>query len=152
VSSGLLVLVLRASAVLFLLALAGAAMPESRMKAVYELGQQGPWPGGALLVYLARVVSLLYGFHGLLALYMSFDVRRYRPLIRFMAIVGFAFAPVMFVVIWTAGLPTVWAVSEPASILVISALWYAMSGPAGLAEAAKPGAAYDPACTGSVQD
>jgi len=133
-----LVLVLRATAVLFLLAFVGAVLPESWMKAVHEWGGLGPWPGGALLVYLARALSILYGFYGMLALYLSFDVRRYLPLIRFMAIVGFPFAPVMFVVLWTAGLPTVWAVSEPASIVVISALWYVASRPAGLGEAAEP--------------
>jgi hypothetical protein len=144
---GCLVLVLRATAVLFLVALVGAALPESWMKAVYEWGDLGPWPGGALLVYLARAVSILYGTYGLLALYMSFDVRRYLPLIRFLAMVGFPAALVMFMVIWTAGLPTVWAVSEPASILVISALWYVASGPVGLAQTAEPGAAPHPAHT-----
>jgi hypothetical protein len=34
-------------------------------------------------------------------------VPRYLPLIRFLAIIGFPFAPVMFAVIWTAGLPTI---------------------------------------------
>src|SRR5438128_1046917 len=106
-----LVLVLRATAALLLLAFVGAVLPESWMKMVYECGELGPWPGGALLVYLARAVSILYGFYGLLALYMSFDVQRYLPLIRFMAIASFPFAPVMFIVIWSAGLPTVWAVS-----------------------------------------
>ena len=125
-----LVFVLRATAVLFLVAFVGAALPESWMKAVYEWGGElGPWPGGALLVYLARAVSILYGFYGLLALYLSFDVQRYRPLIRFMAIVSFPFVPIMFVVIWAAGLPTVWAVSEPTGILIISALWYLCSRP-----------------------
>jgi hypothetical protein len=142
---GWLVLVLRATAVLLLLALVGAAMPESWMKAVYEWGGLGPWPGGALLVYLARAVSILYGFYGLLALYLSFDVRRYLPLIRFMALVSFPVAPVMFLVIWTAGLPTVWAVGEPTSIVVISALWYVAARSAERANAAAPGAAPDPA-------
>ena len=127
VASGWLVLVLRATAVLFLFAFVGAVLPESWMKAIYESGDIGPWPGGALLVYLARALSILYGFLGLMALYLSFDVRRYLPLIRFMAIVGFPFAPVMFVVIWSAGLPTVWAVSEPTGIILISALWYMAS-------------------------
>ncbi len=144
---GWLVLVLRGTAVLFLLALVGAAVPQSWMKVAYEWGGLGPWPGGALLVYLARTVSILYGFLGLLALYLSFDVRRYLPLIRFMAIVGFPFAPVMFVVIWAAGLPAVWAVSEPTSIVVISALWYVASRPAGLENPAEPGASPDPAGT-----
>jgi hypothetical protein len=133
-----LVIVLRAAAVLLLMAFAGAALPESWMKAAYELGGLGPWPGGALLVYLARTVSLLYGFYGVLALYLSFDVQRYRPLVRFLAVASFPFAPVMFVVIWAAGLPAVWAVSESTSILVISALWYVASKPASLAKAAKP--------------
>ena len=149
---GVLVFVLRASGVLFLLAFAGAALPESWMKAVFEWGDLGPWPGGALLIYLARAVSILYGFLGLLALYLSFDVRRYLPLIRFMAVASFPFAPVMFVVIWAAGLPMVWAVSESTSILVISALWYVASRPAGLANAAEPGAAQDPARTQPFQN
>jgi hypothetical protein len=135
--------VLRATAALLLLAFVGAALPESWMKAVYEWGGLGPWPSGALLVYLARAVALLYGFYGLLALYLSFDVRRYLPLIRFMAVASFPFAPVMFVVIWAAGLPMIWAVSEATSIVVLSALWYVASRPAGLANDAEPGAAHD---------
>jgi hypothetical protein len=140
---GWLVLVLRATAVLFLLALIGAVLPENWLKAVHEWGGLGPWPGGALLVYLARAVSVLYGFYGLLALYLSFDVPRYLPLIRFLAVVGFPFAPVMYLVIRAAGLPTVWAVTEPASILVLSALWYVASRPDGRARAAESGAAPD---------
>jgi hypothetical protein len=129
--------VLRATAVLLLLAFVGAALPESWMKAAYEAGGLGQWPDGALLVYLARAVSLLYGFYGVLALYLSFDVQRYRPLVRFLAVASFPFAPVMFVVIWLAGLPAVWAVSESTSILVISALWYVAARPAKLAKAAE---------------
>jgi hypothetical protein len=143
-SPGLLVVVLRATAALFLLAFVGAVLPESWMRAVYEWeGKMGPWPGGALLLYLARVVALLYGFWGLLALYMSFDVQRYRPLIRFMALVSFPFVPVMFVVIWSAGLPTPWLVCEPVSILVISALWYATSGRSEPAKTAAEEARYE---------
>jgi hypothetical protein len=107
------------------------------MKAAYEAGGLGHWPGGSLLVYLARAVSLLNGFYGVLALYLSFDVQRYRPLVRFLAIASFPFAPLMFVVIWAAGLPRVWAVCESTSILVISALWYVASRPAKLAKAAE---------------
>lgn len=62
-------------------------------------------------------MSILYGVFGLLALYLSFDVRRYMPLIRFRAAVSLPAAPVMFVVIWTAGLPAIWAVWESMSIL-----------------------------------
>jgi hypothetical protein len=142
-----LVIVLRATAVLLLLAFVGAALPESWMKAAYESGGLGPWPGGALLVYLAREVSLLYGFYGVLALYLSFDVQRYRPLIRFLAIASIPFVPVIFLVIWGAGLPMVWAVCESTSILVISALWYVASRPAGLASAAEPDPAANRRCT-----
>jgi hypothetical protein len=141
VQSGGLVLVLRVSGTLFLLAFVGAALPESWMKAVYEWDDLGPWPGGALLVYLARAVSILYGFYGLLVLYLSFDVWRYAPLIRFIAIVSLPFAPIMFVVIWTAGLPTIWAVSESTSIFLISALWYVLSRPCRIVEHAEKKAA-----------
>ena len=136
-----LVFVLRATAVLFLMAFIGAALPESWMQAVHERGGLGPWPGGALVVYLAREVSILYGFYGLLALYLSFDVYRYQPLIRFMALASFPFVPIMFQVIWAACLPTVWAVSESISILIISVLWYVASSPARLT---KVGSGYSP--------
>jgi hypothetical protein len=59
------------------------------------------------------------------------------------ALVSFPFVPVMFVVIWAAGLPMVWAVCESTLILLISALWYVASRPAGLASAAEPGPAAD---------
>jgi hypothetical protein len=67
---GRLVFVLRATAALFLVAFVGAILPESWMKTVWEWGDVGPWPGGALVVYLARALSILYGFYGLLALYL----------------------------------------------------------------------------------
>ena len=54
------VLVLRVTGALFLLAFIGAALHESWMRALYEWeGRLGPWPGGALLLYLARELSLL---------------------------------------------------------------------------------------------
>jgi hypothetical protein len=126
-SSHRLVIVLRVTAVLLLLAFIGTLLPERVMRSIYESGDSGPWPGGPLVLYLARVVSILYGFLGVLTLYLSFDVERYRPLVRFLALISFPFVPVMFLVIWSAGLPTIWLVSEPVGILIISALWYTAS-------------------------
>ena len=45
----------------------------------------GPMPQGPLVGYLIRSASALYALHGALALFLSFDVRRYWRVITFLA-------------------------------------------------------------------
>jgi hypothetical protein len=94
------------------------------MRATHERLGLGSWPGGPLLIYLARSVSALYGFFGLTALFVSFDVRRYRPLVEFLALCGVAFGPCVALIAATAGMPPAWACIEgPAVAGMCAVMW-----------------------------
>ncbi|MCY2991824.1 MAG: hypothetical protein NTY19_28700 [Planctomycetota bacterium] len=120
-------LFLQAFAVLLLTALAPVVMPFAWMQATHRWLGLGELPTGPIIGYLARSLSLLYAFHGALLLAISFDVRRYLPLIRVFAVLGIVFGVSVLSLDWTVGLPLSWILSEgpfiiPASVLV---LWLA---------------------------
>lgn len=72
----------------------------------------GPLPRAPLLEYLTRSISLLYGFHGVLMFILATDVQRYRPLIRFAAIMGVVFGLAMMAIDATAPMPLPWTLLE----------------------------------------
>lgn len=121
----LLALVLRVFSVPLLCALPCALLPFAWMDVVHrELGL-GALPPDPIVHYLARSCSLLYAMHGALLLFASFDVRRYLPLIRFVAALGIAFGVGMVWVDHAAGLPAHWQWMEGAVIIAESGvlLW-----------------------------
>lgn len=118
---------LRVVAVILLPALACAVMPEAWMARTHADLGLGSWPGEPLTVYLARSVSLLYGFFGLTALFVSFDVRRYRPLVEFLSLVGIAFGPCVLAIATTAGMPAAWAWSEGPVVAAMCAIMWTLA-------------------------
>ena len=123
----LLRLWLRVVAVILLPALACALLPVAWMESVHEALGLGSWSGEPLLIYLARSVSVLYGFFGLTALFVSFDVRRYRPLVEFLALVGIAFGPCVLAIAATAGMPPAWAWSEGPAVAGMCLVMFALA-------------------------
>lgn len=81
-----LALVLRAVGCLDLLALLAAAMPQHWMDQAHRWLGLGTLPAGPIVGYLARSASVLYALHGATIVFISFDVERYAPLIRFLAL------------------------------------------------------------------
>jgi hypothetical protein len=67
------------------LAFFAVVMPESWMAAVHRGLGMGELPAAPLVGYMTRSASLLYALHGAVIVFVSFDVPRYRPLIRFLA-------------------------------------------------------------------
>jgi hypothetical protein len=120
-------LLLRAFAVLLLTALVPVVMPFAWMQAIHHWLGLGELPAGPIIGYLTRSLSLVYAFHGTLLLLVSFDVRRYLPLIKAFAVLGIVFGASLLGLDWAVGLPLSWILSEgpfiiPASVL---ALWLA---------------------------
>lgn len=121
-----LALLLQLTAGLLLVALVPAMMPLSWMVAIHR------WVGGVehffdapLASYLARSLSAMYAIHGSLLLYVSFDVRRYLPVIRFLMIVSVVFGAGMIVLDCAVGMPLWWIVGEGPLIILLAAwlLW-----------------------------
>lgn len=71
-----------------------------------------------LAFYLARNLSLLYGYVGAALLLIAADLTRYRPLVRWAAYGTLSFALLQAVVDSMAGMPAWWTWGESGSTLL----------------------------------
>ena len=119
-----LILFLRIVGGISLLAFAAAVMPEHWMVEVAQALGFEPFPHSPLTFYLARNLSLLYGFVGAFLLAVSVDLNRYRKLIHYAALGTILFGCLQWVVDTQAGLPAWWTWGESMSTLVGGCLLY----------------------------
>ena len=118
VETKILVVFLRVVGGVSLLAFAAAIMPHGWIVRIAEALGFEPFPDSPLTFYLARNLSLLYGFVGAALLVLSFDLARYRPLIRYAAIGTLLFGVLQLIVDSQAGMPLWWTLGESMSTLV----------------------------------
>lgn len=111
-SSRRLAWVLRLLGALDLLALIAVVLPRTGLEAAHRWIGLGEWPDAPIVGYLARSASVLYALHGALVVYLSFDVERYRPLIRFLAVLALVHGGIMFAIDWHEGMPLWWQCVE----------------------------------------
>lgn len=105
-----------------LLATIAVVAPVEWLKAGHAICGLGEFPQGPLPLYLARSTSMLYAFHGAILWFLSTDVRRYSPLIRFIGGVTVAFGSALVFVDLAAGIPPWWTWSE-GPVFAASGLW-----------------------------
>jgi hypothetical protein len=103
---------LRATASVLIAAAVAVVLPTAAMDAIHEWLGFGSFPRGPIVEYLARSVSALYACLGACCWYVSGDVRRYVPLLRFSVPVAFAFAAMLIAIDVAAEMPTLWTVME----------------------------------------
>lgn len=101
----LLALLLRVVDCVALLALIPLWMPRAWIEAGHQWLGLGEFPVSPIAEYLARSVSALSAFYGGLLVALSFDVQRFRPLIRYQAIAIMALSACGVVVGSWAGMP-----------------------------------------------
>ena len=116
-----LVRVLRLVAMLHLMALPAAFLPFGWMAGIHGWLGLGELPDIAITGYLARSLSALLALDGVLMLYISFDVRRYMPLIRVTAMLTIVLGVGIVLVDCCVGMPWLWTVVEGALIIAVSA-------------------------------
>ena len=110
---------MRLSAVLLLVALIPAVMPFAWMKDIHRLLGMGELPEGPIMSYLTRSLSAMYALHGALVFFVSLDVRRYLPLVKFIAILGIMFGVGMLVLDLAVAMPPLWIAGEGPFIIVL---------------------------------
>lgn len=116
-------LLLRALGVWDLLALGGVLMPNHCMVAAHAWLGMGDMPQAPVVEYLARSASLIYAQHAVVFLFLSRDVRRYLPLIAFMAWVAVVSGVAMLAIDLISDIPLFWTVIEgPGYIAIASAV------------------------------
>jgi hypothetical protein len=118
----ILVIFLRLFGGVTVLAFLAMLLPVEWMAATHRWLGLGEFPRAPIVDYLARSVSSLYGFHGVLVLIVARDVVRYRSIVVYlgwMYIIGGALAIVIDLV---ATLPWYWTAFEGPSTVVSGAL------------------------------
>jgi len=103
---------LRAVGALDLLSLLAVVMPRSWHDWAHQGAGLGPLPDGAIVFYLTRSASALYALYGALLLFLSRDVVRHLPVIRFLAVAAQVHAVVLMAIDVAAGLPRWWVLAE----------------------------------------
>lgn len=114
-----LVLVLRFSGVVLLLAFAAVFLPVTWMATAHRWLGLGKFPSFPIVDYLTRSISILYGIKGGLYLLLSTDVRRFRPVIVYSAWAAIGFGLAMLVIDVRAGLPWTWTLGEGPFIILV---------------------------------
>ena len=124
----ILTLMLRVSGIIMMVALVAVVMPFAWMQEIHSgfLGM-GDMPGGPIVEYLARSLSLLYALHGALLLFLARDVSRFLPVIRYFAVLGIVFGVIIIGLDIAVGLPVSWVLGEGPFIIPLSIviLWLA---------------------------
>ncbi len=92
-----------------------AVMPEKWIVEIAEELGFDPFPHSPLTFYLARNLSLLYGFTGASLWLVALDLDRYRPLVFWIAIGTILFGILQAIVDSLSGLPTWWTLRESLS-------------------------------------
>jgi hypothetical protein len=115
----LLVVLLRLGGCITLSAFLTMVMPTSWMAATHRWLGLGEFPASPLVEYLTRSVAALYGFHGVLLLLLSTDLRRYRPIVLYVGVMSVLFGAMMLAIDLYADLPLFWTIAEGPPIMAL---------------------------------
>ena len=126
-----LVWLLRISGVILLTALVPVVMPFSWMQAIHREIGMGELPTGPIVGYLTRSLSLMYAIHGAYLIFISLDIRRYLPFVKFLATVSIFFGVSMIILDYAVKMPPGWTLCEGPMVVVLSIvlLWLAFKCP-----------------------
>lgn len=114
----ILVFVLRLFGVTTCIALFAALLPTDWMAATHAWLGAGELPRAPIVEYLTRSISLLYAIHGGFIVLASTDIRRYAPVITYIALADAILGLMLFGVGAHAGLPWHWTFIEGPSLTI----------------------------------
>jgi len=121
----ILVVFLKICGIILMVALIPAVMPFFWMQEIHRWLGMGELPGEPIVGYLTRSLSLMYVAHGALIYFVSLDVRRFLPVVRFLGILCIVFGSSMIGLDAAVGMPAYWIVCEgplivPLGIVILS--------------------------------
>lgn len=121
----LLIFLLRFSGCVLLLAFPCVFLPSQWMASTHAWLGLGEFPDTVLVDYLSRSLAALYGFHGCLLLLVSRDVRRFQPILIYIAMMNFFFGCLVIGIDLHAGLPWFWTLMEGPPLVAMGVLmWF----------------------------
>ena len=100
------------------LAFVAAVMPESWIVEISEELNLEPFPETPIAFYLARHLSLIYGFIGIALIVLSYQLNRYRELVGYLAIGIIIFGILQGWIDFQSGMPIGWTALESISTVI----------------------------------
>ena len=97
-------------------------MPTEWMIYLHTQLQLGDLPIAPIVEYLTRSVSAVYAMHGVLLLFISFDLAKYRSLLGFLILVHGLHGTLMLGIDLWAGMPWWWSAGEGPPIMAFAAI------------------------------
>ena len=102
-------------------------LPSDWMRVGYEWLRLGEMPEAALFGYLARSTSLLWAAHGAVVVFLTTDVDRYLPVIRFISWLTLVMGAVLLGIDVAERLPLWWTAVEGPVVLVMGGVFLGAS-------------------------
>lgn len=107
-----LALLLRACGLIDCLALIVALMPAVWIASLHTHLDIGPFPSDTITHYFARSSSLMYAVHGILLIFVSFDINRYLSIIKLLAVIAIIHGLILIGIDANTGMPWWWTATE----------------------------------------
>ena len=107
-----LVFFLRLGGILTLSAFGAVFLPVSWMQATHAWLGLGEFPVSPITDYLSRSAAALYGVHGGLLLVVSMNVRRHRPIVRYLGMINIVLGLMLLGIDLHSGMPAYWTFVE----------------------------------------
>ena len=119
---------MRWSAIVLLAALFPMVMPFGWMEETHEWLGLGKLPSGPIIGYLTRSCSLLYAYHGGLVLFLSFDVRRWLPVIQCLGWLTSGLGVALLGIDCAVGVPGWWILCEGPFLIALGGIFVYLAG------------------------
>ena len=122
-----LVAALRLSGGIEMAACLAVCLPSDWMRVGYEWLRLGQMPEAAVFGYLARSTSLLWAAHGAVVVFLTTDIDRFLPLVRFIGWLTLVMGAALLGIDAVERLPLWWTAVEGPIVLVMGAVFLAAS-------------------------
>ena len=123
-----LVLLLRLDGIIMFSALFPSIMPMAWMQETHRYLGMGDLPEGPIIGYLTRSLALMYAMHGAVVLFLSLDVRRFLPVVKFVAVLTILFGVGMTVLDILVRMPWFWTACEGPVLCVLYGVVFWLTG------------------------
>jgi hypothetical protein len=120
----ILIIILRLSGLLLITAFIAVLLPYDTMDRIHQQLGLGNLPQAPIVDYLARSVSFFYGMHGVIVLYISFNLRKYLSLLKLLCFLGFLFGITLFLIDINAPMPARWTFAEGPIVVTLNLVVY----------------------------
>jgi hypothetical protein len=120
----ILIIILRLSGLMLITAFVAVFLPYEMMASIHFQIGLGTMPQLPILDYLARSVSMFYGIHGVIVIYISYNLNKYLQFLKLLCYLGLLFGLSLFFIDINASMPSYWTFGESPIVVLLNLVIY----------------------------